>query len=134
MKNNNKNEETTIYLNNCENILRQQYNINNEEDLIIYKLDYNIEGLPIPIVEYEIFNPISKEKLNLKFCQETKIYINIPVSIDEEKIYKYDPNSEYYNNSCYPDNLECENENILEERKTEFNNSFSLCEANCIYK
>ena len=83
---NNKNEETTIYLNNCENILRQQYNINNEEDLIIYKLDYNIEGLPIPIVEYEIFNPISKEILNLKFCQESKIYINIPVSIDEKKI------------------------------------------------
>ena len=129
-----KNEETTINLNDCENILKEQYNINNEEDLIIYKIDYNIEGLPIPIVEYEIFNPISKEKLNLNFCQETKIYINIPVSIDEENIYKYEPNSKYYNNSCYPDNLEFENENILEERKREFNNSFSLCEANCIYK
>ena len=72
--------------------------------------------------------------MDLTICQNTKIYVNIPVSIEEDKIYKYNPNSEYYNNSCYPDNIECDNENILDERKNEFNNSLSLCEINCIYK
>ena len=56
------NEETSLNLKDCENKLKEYYLINNDKDLIIYKTDYYIEGIPIPIVEYEIFHPETKEK------------------------------------------------------------------------
>ena len=127
------NGETIINLGECEDILKEEYNI--EDTLILYKMDYYLEEFSIPIVEYEIFNPLTKEKLDLTKCLDKKINIYIPVSIDEENVYKYDPNSNYYKDKCFPSLTECENENILEERKNEFNNNYlSLCEVNCIYK
>ena len=44
-----------------------------EQTLIILKIDYYEEGSLTPIVEYEIFHPITKEALNLEYCNETKI-------------------------------------------------------------
>ena len=65
-------------------------------------------------------------------CYEAKININIPVSINEEELYKYDPYSEYYTNKCYPNILECQANINIFERKSEFNNNYlSLCEKNC---
>ena len=127
------NRETTINLGECENLIKEEYEI--EESLILFKMDYYLEGFLIPIIEYEIFNPLNNEKIDLTKCADKKITINISVSIDEEKIYKYDPFSEFYKNKCYPNISECEDDNILEERKNEFNNNnLSLCERNCIYK
>ena len=131
--NNYNNGETTINLGECESILKEEYGI--EDSLIIYKMDYFLEGFFIPITEYEIFDPINKEKLDLTKCLDKKINIYIPVSIDEENIYKYDPNSDYYKDKCFPSLTECGDDNLLTERKNEFNNNYlSLCEANCIYK
>ena len=130
------NNETIIILGECESILKEIYNINNDEALIIYKMDYFLNDLLIPITEYEIFNPETKEKLDLNKCSNSKISIYIPVIIDENYLYKYDPFSEYYKDKCYPYISECGDEdNILLERKNEFNNNFlSLCERNCIYQ
>ena len=100
--------------------------------MIIFKVDYFLEGFLIPITEYEIFNPDNYEKIDLKECNETIIKINIPVLLNEEELYKYDPYSEYYTNKCYPNILECQANNNISERKSEFNNNYlSLCEKNC---
>ena len=32
---------------------------------------------------------MNKSKLNLKYCNDTEIKLNIPVSIDENKLFKY---------------------------------------------
>ena len=131
--NNNNNNETTINIGECENVLKKVYNISNNETLIIYKMEYNFEEFKIPIIEYEIFHPRTKEKLDLNYCNQTIINISIPVSIEEENLFKYNPLSDYYNNKCYPSNSECVSDNILEERINEFNNNYSLCENNCNY-
>lgn len=65
-----------------------------------------------------------------------KIYIDIPVIIDENYLYKYNPFSEYYTGKCFPSysSSECgdDNSNILIDRANEFNNKYlSLCENNC---
>ena len=129
--NNEYNKNTTINLGECENILKREKNINIDEALIIFKMEYYIEDLLIPITEYEIFNPETKEKLDLSVCNNIKINITKSVQIDENFIYKYDPNSEYYKDKCFL-NEDCRDENILIKRKNEFNNNhLSLCEKNC---
>ena len=128
------NGETTIDLGECENKLKQENGLNEDETLIIYKMDYILDDLKIPITEYEIYNPRTKLKLDLNICSDTTININIPVDIDESILYKYNPYSDYYKNKCYPNPSECGNEDTLIERKDEFNDNFlSLCENNCKY-
>ena len=123
---------TSINIGECENILKKKYNIKNDENLIIFKVDYFLDGFLIPITEYELFNPENYTKLDLNHCNEAVININIPVSINEEELYKYDPYSEYYKDKCYPNKLECQTNNNISERKKEFNNNYlSLCEKNC---
>ena len=121
----------SINLGKCENILKEENNINNDEALIIFKMEYYIDEFLIPITEYEVFNPETKEKLNLNVCNNIKIKIKTPVKINEDIIYKFDPYSEYYKDKCFP-NEECGDENTLIQRKNEFNkNHLSLCEKNC---
>ena len=63
-QNNNNNENiSTIKLGDCENILKEKYNISSNISLLIFKLDVDMEGYSAPSVEYEIYNPITKQKL-----------------------------------------------------------------------
>ena len=113
--------EITINIGECENILKEVYNIDNDETLIIFKIDYFIEGFLIPITEYEIFHPQTKQKLDINYCNDISINIFIPVFINEDYLYKHNPYSEYYK-ECQ--NIsECETDNLLNERKNEFNNN-----------
>ena len=128
------NGETKIVLGWCESYLRNYYNVSNAELLIIYKIDYYIYDFLIPITEYQVFYQRKYYLLDLNYCENQYILIQIPVSINENEIYKYNPYSEYYNNSCYPSSLDCDNNDlfILYKRKKEFNTkNMSLCEKNC---
>ena len=60
--------------------------------------------------------------------------MNIPVNIDETKLFKYDPNSDFYKDNCFSYTTENGTDIILNDRKQEFaNNNLSLCENNCNY-
>ena len=119
-----------IYLGECETILKRNKNIGDNETLIIFKIDIYVEGIKIPIVKYEVFDPNTNEKLNLNSCN--KIKTAYPVSIDESMIFKYDPSSDFYNDICYPYTTEKETDIVLYDRKNEYNkNNMSLCEKNC---
>ena len=67
--------EITINIGECENILKDTYNINNNETLITLKMDYFIEGFLIPITEYAIFHPQTKQRLDLDYCNDISINI-----------------------------------------------------------
>ena len=133
---NNKNKNiSTINLGECEKILKDSYNISQNESLLIFKIDYFHEGLLIPLIRYEIYHPITKEKLDLNLCQNSKLYIDIPVSINEVQLYKYDPKDEYYSNECLPSTTKNGTDILLNDRQNEFNdNNMSLCEKICSYK
>jgi len=136
-KKNEYNNISSIDIGECEDILKEVYKINTNETLILFKTDFYIEKYMIPITEYEIYNPHTKENLNLSYCKgnKLKIYSPVSVSIDEKYLYKYDPNSDYYKDKCYFYTSECVNDDILEERKIQFNNNhLSLCEGNCVLK
>ena len=127
---------STIALGELENIIKEEYNISLNEDLIIFKKEKYIEGVLIPLIEYEIFNPETKEKIDLNNYKNNNlnIIINIPISIKENNLYKYDPNNRYYNDICYIYTTDRGTDFTLFDRKNEFNiNNYSLCFKNCIY-
>ena len=60
--------------------------------------------------------------------------MNIPINIDESKLYKYDPNSEYYNDNCVSYTSENGIDMLLSDRQKEYsNNILALCQNDCIY-
>ena len=133
-KNNNYSNISNINLGECEDRLKTIYGIDNNLSLIILKIDYFKSGLLIPVIGYEVYHPINKSQLNLKYCEDILVKINIPVSINENSLYIYDPNSEYYNDECYTYTTENGTDIILDDRQNEFiSNNLSLCEDNCTY-
>ena len=128
------NNISILELGDCEKILKEKYNLDDEQDLIILKVEFYQEGLIIPIIEYEIFHPITKEKLNLDFCSNSTISLLIPVTIDESSLYKYNSSSDYYTDKCYPYTTINSTDIILEDRLNEYiSNNLSICESNCEY-
>ena len=75
---------------------------------------------------------MNKSKLDLKYCKEELIKLNIPVSIDEKNLIKYDPNSGYYTDNCFSYTSENGTDIILSDRRQEFTDkNLSLCENKC---
>ena len=123
---------STLKLGECEKKIKKHYNLSENEPLIIFKIDLHEEGLLIPIVNYEIYNFKTKEQIDLNICNDTTIKIVLPANIDENNEFKYNPNSDYYNDICYTYSTENKTDITLADRKTEYIiNNMSLCEVNC---
>ena len=133
-KNNKNNKVSTLILGECENILKKIYGIREDLALLIFKIDYYQPGSSVPIIGYEVYHPVNKSKLNLHYCENANINFNIPVSINEDDLFKYDPENEYYKDHCYPSTTEGGTDILLNDRHAEFNeNNMSLCEYECTY-
>ena len=86
----------------------------------------------MPIIEYEIYRYKTREKLELDICQNMEIDLYLPVSIDEDSLFLYDPNSDFYNDICYTYTSENGTDVSLEDRKNEYvENNMTLCEEDC---
>ena len=128
--NKSSNNISTLNLSECEVNLKQKYNIN--DSLLILKADSNIQNLFIPIIQYVVYHPINKSKLNLNVCNDSSIYINIPKIINESELYKYNPESDYYNDICFSSKSNKGTDIPILDRKNEFvKNNLYLCENNC---
>jgi len=133
--NNKKDNISTIYLGECEYKLKKHNNISENDSLLIFKMDIYKEGSSIPTIEYEVYDPNTKNQLNLSICNDTKIQILIPVTIEEKNINKFNSSDDYYNDICYTYTTENGTDIILSDRKNEFiNNNMSVCETNCEYE
>jgi surface protein len=134
-QNNNANKnESIIKLGECEKKLRTVYNMSDNSSVIIFKIDIYEENFLIPIIEYEVYNPETNQKLELENCQGSKISISIPVQINEDNLFKYNSSSDYYNDICYVYTSEKGTDISLNDRINEYNNNKqSLCEVNCDY-
>ena len=133
-KNENSNSTTTINLGECEKKLKIIYNISEESNLYILKIDKNQKGKNYPLIEYEVFYPLNggeMEILNLSLCEGIDIELSIPIIINDT-IDKYNPKSSYYNDICSKTTSKCNTDITLNDRRNEFMiNNMSLCEENC---
>ena len=133
-KNNEEKNNITMNLGECENKLKNDYNISYNNSLYILQIITEEEGMKIPKIEYEVYYPLNGNnitKLNLTTCKDTKIEISIKVKINDS-LDKYNPKSDYYNDICYTSTSESGTDISLKDRKNEFiDNNMSLCEENC---
>jgi hypothetical protein len=134
-KNNENENNITMDLGECENILKDDYNISANDSLYILQIISEEIGMKIPKIEYEIYYPLNNTvgltKLNLSSCKETKIEISIAVKINDV-LDKYNSSSDYYSDICYKTTSASGTDISLLDRKNEFvNNNMSLCEENC---
>ena len=128
-------DDIFIDLKECEDILKNNYNISKNSSLYILKLIIEEKGMKIPKVEYEVYYPLynisSLTKLNLSFCKGKKVDISIPVNINDS-LDKYNPDSDYYNNVCSKTTSFCGTDISLKDRRNEFiENNMTLCEEDC---
>ena len=134
-KNNEDINNITMNLGQCENILKSNYNISNNDSLFILQIISKEEGMKIPKIEYEIYYPLYNQtnltKLNISFCKGSKVEISIAVKINN-KLEKYNLSSDYYNDICSKTTSENGTDIPLKDRRNEFvENNMSLCEENC---
>ena len=126
--------KTTINLGECEDKIKEEYNISKNKSLYILKIDVNQEGFNIPKIEYEIYYPLFGNaliKLNLTVCKDSKINLSIPMIITES-LDKINQSSGYYNDICYTTTSEDGTDISLMDRKKDFvNNNLTICEENC---
>ena len=132
-KNNENINDITMNLGECENKLKNDYNIPNNDSLYILQIISKEEGMKIPKMEYEIYYPFNNNltKLDLISCKDTKIEISISVKINGS-IDKYNSSSNYYNDICTKTTSDSGTDISLKDRRNEFvDNDMSLCEENC---
>ena len=126
---------SSIYLGELEKEIKEKYNISQKESLIIFKIDKKSEDMLIPIIQYEIFNPITRERLDLNFneIKGKMIEIYIPVIINESEEYKYNRESSYYNDICESISIDGIDLTLYDRQNEFYKNNMSLCQAFCIY-
>ena len=77
---------TTINFGKCEKKLKEIYDISEESNLYLLKVDKELEGKNFPQIEYELFYPLKNgriEILDLSLCQGINIELSIPIIINE---------------------------------------------------
>ena len=73
----------------------------NRDPLIIFKVDHYLKGAKASIIEYKIYEKNGGEPLDLNICKDEQIKIEIPISLKEKELLKYNLSSDYYPNICY---------------------------------
>ena len=78
-----------IDLGECEKLLKESNDIPESESLIIFKTDVKTKDLTHTFVQYEIYNPIDLERLNLSICENNKITISTKLNLDSSTLSLY---------------------------------------------
>ena len=80
-------EMSVLDLKGCDDILRRIYNIDPKDSLIILKLEKETSIVQEKNIQYEIYHPVTKKKLELSSCNNINLNIPIILSKDKEKLY-----------------------------------------------
>ena len=136
---------SSIQMGECETILKNKYNISENISLIILKYDLKANESISRQVEYEVYDPLTRQKLNLEYCNNTSINLYVPIELDEDLLELYekannqgydlfDPENIFYTDICTPYTSINGTDIILSDRIADIlNNIGSLCEKNCGY-
>ena len=134
-----------IDLGECDNILKEEYNISLNDSLIYLKKQKYTKKASENNIQYEVFEPYNKNKLNLSVCLGTLInlYVKIELSEETEKISEqmkelgynmFDINDKFYQDICTPFKSSSNTDILLSDRIDYiYNNEDTQCQSNCIF-
>ena len=134
-----------IDLGKCEELLREQKGIDEKTELIILKFEKITNKASEKNVQYEIYNPNTKEQLDLSICKTTSIDLYIPITLSEETQNLYDDlskqgydlfneNDSFYQDICSTYKSKNGTDVLLSDRKNDYYNpNETTCQANCHY-
>ena len=143
--NNSTNKFSIIDLGYCEDILKEHYHLNKNTSLLIIKFEKLTNISSERSLQYEVFEPYNKTKLNLSICKNITIDIYIPIVLTEkmQNLYEklnnlgydlFDINSPFYQDICTPYKSEDGTDVPLNDRINSFyNNGETSCQSNCKY-
>ena len=134
-----------VDLGECEIKIKEENNIPEELDLIIYKIDIQNPDKSLTYVQYEIYHPITFNQLSLDVCQDSLINITVPAELGAETIQFYqslesqgynmfDSNNEFYNDICTPYTSIYNTDILLIDRKKDIYSKYSnitICQDKC---
>jgi len=138
---------SVLYLNDCENKLKEKYNLDPDENLYILGIDSpNIfNKSPVNVYNYEIFLENGTQIKDLSICENASITLSSPI-IDDKLIHYeeavhfssygydiYNINDNFYTSYCSPASIN-NNDITLDDRFKDFYPSnISLCNDSCTY-
>ena len=139
---------SSVDLGDCEAILKNKYDIDDDESLLIFKTDIKSPDLTQTYVQYEIYDSIKLTLLDLFYCKDTNITINSPVKLDNftKSLYDnlnnsgynlFDKNDNFYNDICSAFTTDNGTDILLEDRKQiiyDNNGNKVLCQKGCELK
>ena len=134
-----------IDLGQCEAKLRQVYGIAEEDSLIIIKKETSSSQSSERDVEFEIFEPYNKTKLNLSVCENIDINIYVPFTLSEDNqnlaneleengYNMFDLNDPFYQDYCSTFKTLAKTDMLLTDRVDHiYNNLDAKCQDNCVF-
>ena len=142
-----KSDISSIDFGECEKKLKKQYNISEEEPLVIFKSDIRSADSITTNTQYEIYKLNTQKNLNLSICNNTLIDIYSPVYLapTTESLYQslnnsgfnlFDANDSFYNDICTPYTTENGTDVIIEDRQNSIyngNGNMELCQEECSF-
>ena len=130
----------------CENKLREKYTIPDNEELIILKIDLRRNDTASTQVEYQIYNPITKDVIDLSETECKNITFKSPLWLDEDykkkvkELYEknfniFDIEQDFYSDICFPYHaVDFDADLTLEKRQRVFYYfNANLCEKSCTF-
>ena len=134
-----------IDLNECEALLKQTNDIDQNTPLIILKYEKLSSSASDKNVQYEIYDPINKTKLELSMCKSSSfnLYVSITLSDRTQNLYidlsesgydLFNINDSFYTDICTPYKSENGTDVLLSDRIKDFYSvNETMCQANCQY-
>ena len=148
-----QNGYSAVDIGNCSEVLKEQYNIPNEQDLIILNMELNDKINKNNTDSSNIFGKFnlievydfSARKLNLSYCvSEIKIMKYIGDIIEDLNIEKakdlaewgidiYNANNEFFNDLCYEFESSDGMDITIEDRRNDIYQNITFCQDGCSY-
>ena len=139
---------SSIDLGDCEQLLKTQEKLTEEDDLIVLKTDIKNEDLTSTYVQYEIYNPITLKKISLDICSDIPISVSFSFNLGEnskntcDSLNKlgynlFDLNDSFYKDICTTYTTEDGTDLTLSGRKNliyDNNANISMCQDGCNFQ
>ena len=139
---------SVIDLGECENKIKEQEGLSEDDQLIIYKVDLKNNDLTSTYVQYEVYNPYNNNKIDLDICLNYSIILKVPVnfntntdllyeSLEESGYNLFDIEDSFYNDICSTyTSINGTDVTLTDRINIIYNNNanVSLCQENCIFQ